>query len=438
MKITNKIFIVFFILSGIMFTNAQDKITLDLEHSIQLGLKNNSALHGSKMNVEYYKAKLSEAKTYFLPTLNFNASYTRLSEIDPFEINTPFGKFNISPTYFNQYNFKVSLQQPLFTGFKLTSSKNIAEYNSLASKEDYTKAEKDLIFNIKNAYWNLFKANQMKKVVEENINQINSHLNDVKNLFEQGMATKNDVLKVQVQLAEVTLQQIDIDNAVEVANVALNNLIGIPLTTKVDVSEKVTNNNIEFKSISVLLEIAYKNRADLRAMNYKVEASNEVIDLAKSDWYPQIYVSGNYYYSNPNPRILPAVDEFNGTWDVSLSLSFNLWNWGATGDRKTQAEMQFKQAQDYYSTLKDAVKLDVTSSYLNFKKSGQKIIVAKNSVKEAEENYRVTKDKFNNGLISNSELLDAEVALLQAKTNNINAVVDNKIAAANLNKAIGN
>jgi len=438
MKIANKIFIVFFILSGIIVTNAQDKMTLDLEQSIQLGLKNNSALHGSKMNMALYEAKLNEAKTYFLPTLNFNASYTRLSEIDPFEIITPFGKFNISPTFFNQYNFKLSLQQPVFTGFKLTSSKNIAEYYSMASKEDYTKAEKDLIFNIKNAYWNLFKANQMQKVIEENINQINSHLNDIKNLFDQGMATNNDVLKVQVQLADVTLKQIDITNAVQIATVALNNLIGIPLSTEVSISEQVVNDEIEMESLAVLMESAYKNRADLKSMNYKVEASNEGIDLAKSDWFPQIYISGNYYYSNPNQRILPSVDKFNGTWDVSLSLSLNLWNWGATNDRKTQAEMQYKQAQDYYSTLKDAVKLDITSSYLNLKKSEQKIIVAENSVKEAEENYRVTKDKFNNGLISNSELLDAEVALLQAKTNNINAVVDNKIAAANLNKAIGN
>ena len=438
MKIANKIFIVFFILSGIIVTNAQDKMTLDLEQSIQLGLKNNSALHGSKMNMALYEAKLNEAKTYFLPTLNFNASYTRLSEIDPFEIITPFGKFNISPTFFNQYNFKLSLQQPVFTGFKLTSSKNIAEYYSMASKEDYTKAEKDLIFNIKNAYWNLFKANQMQKVIEENINQINSHLNDIKNLFDQGMATNNDVLKVQVQLADVTLKQIDITNAVQIATVALNNLIGIPLSTEVSISEQVVNDEIEMESLAVLMESAYKNRADLKSMNYKVEASNEGIDLAKSDWFPQIYISGNYYYSNPNQRILPSVDKFNGTWDVSLSLSLNLWNWGATNDRKTQAEMQYKQAQDYYSTLKDAVKLDVTSSYLNLKKSEQKKIVAENSVKEAEENYRVTKDKFNNGLISNSELLDAEVALLQAKTNNINAVADNKIAAANLNKAIGN
>jgi len=438
MQFKKIIVVVFLTIISLGTSNAQEKISLNLAQSIDLGLKNNPALHGTKMNVTLSEAKYNEAKTYLLPSLKFNAAYTRLSKIAPFIIETPFGKFNISPTFLNVYNFKVSLQQPVFTGFRLTSTKNIAEYNSLASKQEYTKAEKDLIYNIKNAYWNLYKTRKIRKVVDENVKQINSHLTDVKNLFEQGLATKNDVLKVQVQLAEAKLRQIDAQNAVQITNVALNNLIGISLTTDVDITEKLKTDNVEIESLETLIESAYKNRADLKALTYRTNAGGEAITLAKSDWFPQIYISGNYYYANPNPRILPSVDKFKGTWDVSLSLSFNLWNWGATGDRTTQAKAQYQQIKDYYTSLKNAVKLEVTTSYLNLKKTEQKILVAQNSVKEAEENFRVTKDKFKNGLVANSELLDAEVALLQAKTNNINAIVDNKIAIANLNKAIGN
>ncbi len=438
MKFNKTIIAVFLTILCFTVSNAQEKLSLNLEQSINMGLKNNPALHGSKMGVAISEAKLSESKTYMLPSLKFNASYTRLSEIDPFIVETPFGKFDISPTFFNLYNFKISLQQPVFTGFKLTSTKNIAEYNSLASKQEYTKAEKDLIFNIKKSYWSLYKANKLKKVVDENIRQMNSHLTDVKNLFEQGLATKNDVLKVQVQLAEAKLKQIDAINGVRIANVMLNNLIGVSLETDVLITEEPKTESLETETLEALLESAYKNRADLKEINYRVSASEEGIKLAKSDLFPQIYISGNYYYSNPNSRILPSADEFNSTWDVSLSLSFNLWNWGATNDRTTQAKMQYRQTKDYYSSLKDAVKLEVTSSYLNTKKTEQKLFVTEKSVKQAEENYRVTRDKFKNGLVSNSELLDAEVALLRAKTNKINAIVDNKISVANLKKSIGN
>ena len=438
MKIKKILIIAFLIITSFSPSNAQEKITLNLKQSINLGLKNSYLLHSAKMGVKAAEAKLNEVNTFRLPELDLAASYTRLSEINPFIVQTPFGQFNISPTFFNIYNFKVSLKQPLFTGFKLESTSDIAEYNSLASKQEYTKAEKDLIYNIKNSYWNLFKAQKIKNVVNENVKQILSHLNDVNNFFKQGMATNNDVLKVQVQLAQAKLRQIDANNAVHIAMVNLNNVLVLPLTTEIVISETPKVVKQILQSLPNLMETAFINRADLKAMNYRIDVSEKGVKLAKSDWFPQVYLTGNYYYSNPNQRILPSQDVFNSTWDVSLSLSFNLWNWGATGDRTTQAKMQYEQAKDYYANLKDAIKLQVTQSYLNVKRAIERIKVAKQSVKEAEENYRVTRNKFKNGLVSNSELLDAEVALLQSKTNNINAIVDNKLAVAYLNKSIGN
>ncbi|HED08496.1 MAG TPA: TolC family protein [Ignavibacteria bacterium] len=438
MKIKNIVIIALFVFTFININYAQEKLSLNLEQSINLGLKNSYTLHSSKMGVLAAEAKLKEVNTFRLPILDFAASYTRLSKVNPFTITTPFGVFNISPTFFDVYNFKVSLKQPLFTGFKLKSTSEIAEFNSLAAKQDYTKEEKDLIFNIKNSYWNLFKAEKIKKVVNENVGQIKAHLKDVKNLFDQGLATRNDVLKVQVQLAEAKLRQIDAKNAVQLSMVNLDNILVLPLSTEINITEIPSREKQKTQDLSELLQTAYKNRADLKAMNYRINASKKGINLAKSDWFPQVYLSSNYYYSNPNRRILPTRNKFYGTWDVSLSLSFNLWNWGATGDRTTQAKMQYEQTKDFYASLKDVIKLQVTRSYLNVKKALEKMKVAKKSVKEAEENYRVTEDKFENGLVINSELLDAEVALLQSKTNNIQAIVDYNLALASLNKSIGN
>jgi outer membrane protein TolC len=172
-------------------------------------------------------------------------------------------------------------------------------------------------------------------------------------------------------------------------------------------------------------------------MDYRVKASETGITAAKSDWWPQLYLTGNYYYSRPNQRILPTQDKFNATWDISVSMSFNLWNWGATSDRTDAAEAQFEQAKDGYKVLKDRVTLEVTANYLNINKSEEKMTVSEQSVKQAEENYKVTDEKFKNGLALNSDLLDAEVALLQAKTNYIQSVVDYELALAQLKKSIG-
>ena len=101
---------------------AQEKKEMTVEQCVTTGLENSDFLHSSKMNMNYAEAKSKEINTFRLPSLSFGASYTRLSEVNPFILNTPFGTFNIAPSILNSYNFKVTLQQPLFTGFKLESS----------------------------------------------------------------------------------------------------------------------------------------------------------------------------------------------------------------------------------------------------------------------------------------------------------------------------
>ncbi len=437
---SNKIRIILLVMLGISISlsgYAQDKKKMTVEESVKVGLENSNFLHSSKMNMKYAEAKSKEVNTFRLPSLTFGASYTRLSEVDPFSVSTPFGKFNISPAIFNNYNFKVTLQQPLFTGFKLESNSKMADLSYKASKEDFNSDKNELIYNIKKAYWGLFQANQIKKVTEENVAQVQAHLTDVKNLFDQGLATKNDVLKVQVQLGEAQLRLIDSKNAVQLANINLDNILGISLSTEIEPVNNIEKRSKDVSDLSSLLDKAYSVRPELKSMDYRVKASESGITAAKSDWWPQLYLTGNYYYSRPNQRILPTQDKFNATWDISVSMSFNLWNWGATSDRTDAAEAQFEQAKDGYKVLKDRVTLEVTANYLNINKSEEKMTVSEQSVKQAEENYKVTDEKFKNGLALNSDLLDAEVALLQAKTNYIQSVVDYELALAQLKKSIG-
>ena len=434
-KLFAALFIVL-ILAGQGF--GQEKKHLTLDESIQIGLKNSKTLHASKMRVLAASAKVSEVGTARLPSLSLSASYTRLSHVPPFSVNTPFGNFDISPAIFDNYNVKLSLQQPIFTGFKLSSSHKMADYASKAQKEEYSKDEQDLLYNIKNAYWGLFKANKFKEAIDENVQQVKAHLEDVKNFYKQGLATKNEVLKVEVQLSEAQLKQIDAKNSVKLAVINLDNIIGLPLSTDIDIQKDVdTQKQVTPDDLDVLVKKAMENRPELKAMNYKVDASKSGVTLAESNWYPQIFLAGNYYYSKPNQRILPTKNEFYGTWDVSVGLSFDLWNWGKTGDQTDQAKAQYEESKDGLASLKDALTLEVTQDYYNLIKAKEKMLVSGQSVNQAEENYRVTDDKFKQGLTLNSELLDAEVALMQAKTNYAQSIVDYELAQAKLAKSTG-
>ncbi len=419
---------------------AQESKTLTLDQSIQIGLQNSKQIHASLMQVKMAQAQASQVGASRFFSLDFGATYTRLSKVPPFSVNTPFGNFEISPSIFDNYNLKLSLQQPLFTGFKLSSTYDAAKLSASAAEQDYTVQEQDLFLNIKNAYWELFKAIRIKKVLDEDIQTVKAHLEDVQNFFKQGLATQNDVLKVQVQLSQVQLQQIDAANGVKLAMLNLNNLLGLPLSTDIQLADTVSVgdfNDTMNKSVDDLVSEAMKKRPELKAMSLRVSASDKNVIAAQGDWYPQVFVAGEYDYSKPNQRLLPTKNKFYGTWNVSLGVSYNLWNWGATTDKTQQAEAGYEQAKDNLNLLKDAVTLDVNQSYFNFVKAREKVMVSKQTVRQAEENYRVTDEKFKQGLTLNSELLDAEVALSQARTDYVQSQADYELSLAKLDRAVG-
>jgi len=439
--------------SGISHADAQETARLTIEECIRIGLQKSKSLHASQMKVRAANARASEVNASRLPALKLGGSYTRLSDVPAFEATIPAGAFGggfppqtvsfpLSQTILDNYNFRLSLQQPLFTGFRLESSSEIAEKTAQATDEEYKRDGSELVYNIRSAYWNLFKAQEFRAVIDENVDQVKAHLKDVRNLMDQGMVTANEVLRVEVQLSNAELLQIDARNNVRLAMIALNNVIGQDLGTQIDlVSRPDSSSALEGgKPQSNLQEIvrrAIDNRPEMKSMRLRTEASEAGVSLAKSGWFPQIYLSGNYYYARPNQRIVPTQDVFKETWDLNVSASFDLWNWGTTVHQTQQAKAQLEQARDALGQLKDAITLEVTQSYLNVEQARERIGVSAQAVRQAEENYRITKEKFKLGLVLNSDMLDAEVALLQAKTNHTQALVDQAVALAKLERSVG-
>lgn len=417
--------------------SAQEKLSITVENAVEIGLQNSKILHSSLMKVKSSEAKVREVNAARLPSLRLSAAYRRLSKVDPFTIATPFGTFNISPSILDNYSVQLSLIQPLFTGFRLKSNAEIAELSAQSTSEEYNKDKNELIFNIKNSYWSLFKAREFKKVMDETVEQIKSHVEDAKNLLRVGMITQNDILKLEVQLSNTLYQQAEADNMVKLAIVILNNVLGISLDTHIEIISKPNLKRLEYSSLDKLVSQAVQSRAEVKAADSRVKMSEASVTLTKSSWYPQISLFGNYYYSKPNQRIMPSRNQFDGTWDAGISLSVNVWDWLTTSHQTEQAEAQLSQAEDGMKIIKDGITMEVTQNYLGFEQSNRKIEISELAVKQAEENMRVTNDKFKSGLAQSSDLIDAETALISARTNLTNSIVDYELAKAKLDKSIG-
>lgn len=421
--------------------SAQEKMSLTVEQAVKIGLENSKTLRTSQYKVMSAEAKASETGTLGLPSLKFQGTYTRLSEVPPSSfpnpVNPALPPIVISPSIVNNYGLKATVQQPLFTGGKISGAEDASEKLAEASKQDFNKDKAEVVYNIKMWYWNLYRANEAKKFVDENVQQIQSHVTDAENLLKQGMLTSNDVLKVQVQLSDARVRQIDAKNNVQLSMIQLNSTLGLPLSTQIEIASPLESFNVDKADIAGLVKKALENRPDVIAMQARVNASESGLSSARGGWWPQIYLVGNYNYLRPNQRIFPTKDEFKDTWDVSLSVSFDIWNWNQTGHQTAQAEAQLGQAEEGLSLLRDMATLEVTQSYLNVRQARERFDVSEQGVEQAEESYRVMNERFKKGLVANSDLLDAEGALLQAKLNRTQSTVDLVLAAARLTKSIG-
>lgn len=413
---------------------------LTLQESIELGLKNSKDLKISYSKLNSADAKVSEVNSMFLPQLKFMANYTRLSDnVPPFEVTTPFSPIpiRISEPVLDNYNLKLSFQQPLFTGFKLLSLKKAAEYNLNASAIEYSKEKDDAAFNIHFTFWNYYKAMQMKDLLINSLRQIEKHLTNTKNFMDNGLVTQNDYLKLQVQYSNTKLQLIEAESNLDVARAVFNKALGLKLDSQTEIStEEIHIQAVEY-NIEDLINEAKENRDEIESLAFRLKAANENISAARSSLFPSLYLNGNYNYSNPNTRFQPLTAKFNDTWDVGITLSWDVWDWGSTSSKTTQAEEFAVQTQTSFEKLSDNIEVEVYQSYLNLIKAKEKVDVSKLSLKQASENYRITSEKYNEQLVTSADLIGAEVSELQSATNVTSSFIEYNLAKVRLEKAVG-
>ena len=416
---------------------------LTLEQAIAIGKERSRTLRASSAKAEGATARADEANSVLLPSVKVDGSYRRLSEVPPFAVSVPGMSvpFVISPVVLNNYAFHAGFQQPIFTGFKLGSNARAAEMLAKAVSLDRINDEADLVLAITVAYWTLHQTGETNRFVDENVARLQTYAKVTENLLKAGMATRNDLLKIQVQLSNAKLTQIDAVNDRQVAMMNLNNLIGQPLETEVEPVSQPQVDSTDAQATGQpwgnLVTRAWQFRPDLQAMQARVQASEASVWAAKGNWWPQVFFTGNYYYSRPNPRYMPTLDMYKDTWDFGVTVQLDVWNWGATSAQVEQARAGMVANQIMLEQMKENVSLEVKRYDLAKRRAKDKVDVSALAISQAEENVRTMQDKYRTGLATSTDVLDASVALLQARTSYTGALVEFEVARARLTRAAG-
>jgi outer membrane protein len=423
---------------------AQTRGELTLDQALEIGSQNSRALLVAASRSEAAEARYGEINANRLPSLRFYGGYTRVSEGQFKIFDSAMFPFFRSPSVVpDNYTFRVGVTQPLFTGLRLANQAEAAELQSTASRLEEKMAEAELRLNVTSAYWSLFQAFQAKEYVDENVTRLESHVRDTERMLKAGLVTRNDLLKLEVQLANARLSQIDARDEVSLATMNLNNILGRSLDTEIR-TVSTPENAPPADSVLVLerddfrlRERAWGLRPDLQSLAFQREAARKNASAARGAYWPQVDLTASYSYLRPNQRYQPITPEFLGSWDVGVQLQFDVWNWGKTSRQAEQADALLKQTDLQYAQMKDNIVLEVQRAALVVRRSKEKLGVAALAVAQAEENRRTTDERYHHGLATSSELLDAEVALLQAKMNRTGALVELALAKARLLRAMG-
>ncbi len=419
--------------------SAQEIKILTLPEAVTLGLANSHTLQLSNAKVEQAEAKYQQAVGQTLPSLKLSGGYARLSDIEELKIdfNKDGNPVVLYPNIPNTYTTHLGLNETVFSGFRLKYAKESYQLLRSASTVDASKDTQEVIINIVTSLYNLYKIRQTKEIIEENIALSQKRVDEVNTWEKNGIVTHNEVLKWQLQLSNNQLAKIDLENTRELANFNLNLLLGADGNQQYDIDSASLFSNYSLSDFTSYNTVALKSRAELAAITLRTDAAKNNLMVTKNGYWPQIGVGANYYYSRPNSRIFPPTDEFNSTWDVGINLTFDLTNLYTNKANIRDAQSLLDQATAQQSILSDAIRSEVNQAYIATTQSSEREKVLIIAEQQAEENYRITENKYRSQLVLQTELQDASNALLKTKIDLINANADTHLAYYKLMKASG-
>jgi outer membrane protein TolC len=375
------------------------------------------------------------------PSLELSAAYTYNSDVPELEIVSPGPpptRLLVFPNINNQYKTRASVNLPLYTGGRVGGGIQGATAQASAAGGDLEAARHDLTLETRTAYWSLVSARESERVLAEAVGAFEAHLRDAQNRATFGLAARNEVLLVQVERDRAELSRIQAQNGSAIANANLQRLLGLPPAARVVPTEpRAAADAIgDSPDTEALVEKALRARPEIAALRARVDAAAATARVAHSSRRPQLYLHSAYDYALPNSKILPLTPEWKGTWYAGASLVWNVFDGGRTSASAAQAEAQQQALLRTLEDLVQRIRLEVTARTLDLATARSAVTVAERNLEAARENLRVSKERYREGVILSSDLLDAETALQRAGLDETSAAVSLRLALANLERAI--
>lgn len=422
--------------SGLLFAGtatAQDR-TITLDEAVKLGLDNSKVLKLSQSKIDQAVSEYNQAKDQALPTGKVSYGYNH-AEIPANRLALGESSFNL-PNRADAYLGTLSLSQTIFAGGKLKYARQSTELLTQVARLDVNNDKDQITYDIINSYYNLYKVLQSKKVVTQNLSTIDAQIKQSQRFFEQGLVTKNDVLRFQLQRSNVELNGIDLETNRRIINYNLDVLLGLPEGTQLNI-DQITEADRQVAPLSNYLDSAYASRAELQQADLRTKVAETEIKNIKANTLPTLAASGSAYYVDVSANPIPKSGKFITPLSVGLTLSWNFGNLWTNKNKITGAHIQREQVVINKSITVDRIKDEVNQNYQNWTMALDKIKLLQTSIEQAGENNKILDSKYKSNIASATDRADAETLLYQAQINLELAKADAGLAYYTLLKSTG-
>ncbi|MFD0940394.1 TolC family protein [Pedobacter boryungensis] len=433
--ITNKLKTLFIALLLPVALQAQSVKKLSLQEAIDLGVANSKNLKLSQNKIDEAVARLAVVKDNVLPSASASFLYNH-AEIPTNTLTIGGGNPIHLPNRADAFVGTAAVQEVIYGGGKYKYAQESTKLLTDVARLDADKNKEEISYAIINTYFSLFKVMQSKKVVAQNLEAIASQLKQAQRFFDQGIVTKNDVLRFQLQQANVSLTDLEIENNRKIINYNLDILLGLPEDTEV----AITESDLPLKPVeplSAYISTAFSNRQELQQLDLQNKVADFNIKSIKANTRPTVGIGANLYYINPSGNFIPPSEQYIMPITLGATVSWNiasLWN---NKNKVAEAKIQQKEIVLQKDVVADNVKTELNKNYQNYNLAVQRINILETSIAQATENDRLLESKYKNNIASATDRIDAETLLYQAKINLELAKADAKLAYYTLLKSTG-
>lgn len=413
------------------------KITLP--EALSLGVENSKELMVSNAKVKEAHARLQTAQSKVLPEISISGMYMHIntpnvsmsgSSDNSGSADSPLAAFS------NLHNImlgQASASLPVFNGFRIRNNRVMNDYLEQAEKYDAQTTKNKVKLNTAKAVFQYYELLETRKVVEENLKQEQQRVKEFREQEAQNLLARNDRLKAELQANNVELALSEVNNNVKLAEYNLVILLGLPDTTTIELDTTGMFNAVKPGTWEEYLNAGLTNRSELKTAEFQMKADESGYKSSRADRLPTVALTAGYINA-----YIPDVVTVTNALNAGVSVKYNITGAFESKHSIQQAKSRYEQAEISHKITTDQVKTDIRSKYLKSQQAMEKLAITERAIEQAQENFQISQNKYNQGLLILSEYLDADVALLQARINYATAKAESMIAYYELQESTGN